>query len=308
MLSVPVVFIIFNRPQETAKVFYAIRKSRPSKLFIVADGPRPGVVSDIESSKATRRVVEAIDWPCEVTRVYSEKNLGLRERILTGLDLVFNSVEMAIILEDDVLPDQTFFKFCEDLLAHHYANSEVALVSGYNFAPVKNRDADYFFSNSTYIWGWATWARTWKSFRSAAQVEEWSPEEINTLEKSFASQLQARDFLSMMKIAKDLNTWDISFAVWIRQAGLKTIVPFSNLVDNIGFGPSATHTKFEAFDAQAPVSGLSRSVIHPRSLEVNQKHEKNMWRRKALRWISFPALHPFNFLGRIFRYLKIRRP
>lgn len=301
-----VAFFIFRRPETTARVFAEIRKAKPNKLYVIADGARDDKPEEHELVRRTRDVVAEIDWPCEVTRVYAEQNLGLRQRIFTGLDHVFSKENSAIVLEDDCLPSQSFFSFCAELLEVHEKNENVALVSGFNFAPPKHLQADYFYSTSTYIWGWATWARTWKEFRASPQVESWAKEETDALRGTFASKIQMREFLGMMAIADTLNTWDISLAVWVRQAKRLTIVPRLNLVDNIGFGAEATHTKFEAFDVQIPNSVYSAALVHPKEIATDFKTERVMWRKKTSRWITFPAKHPIRTIRALISYLKNR--
>jgi hypothetical protein len=182
----------------------------------------------------------------------------------------------------------------------------VALVSGFNFAPSKRLQTDYFYSTSTYIWGWATWARTWQAFRASPQVESWTKEERDRIKGTFASKIQMKEFLGMMSIADKLNTWDISLAVWIRQAKLLSIIPRINLIENIGFGIEATHTKFEAFDVQTKRSNFSGPLVHPKHVLYEPGTEKRMWREKSIRWLTFPAKHPIQFVRRCLDYLRIR--
>src|ERR1700694_5015691 len=114
--ATPVALIIFNRPEQTAKVFAAIRAARPPQLFVIADGPRPGVQSDAAKCAAARAMIENVDWPCQVVRRFSDENIGLRRNVSEGLNWVFGQTERAIILEDDCLPDPSFFLFCQELL------------------------------------------------------------------------------------------------------------------------------------------------------------------------------------------------
>jgi len=118
-LQTPVAFLIFNRPDPTARVFEEIRRARPSKLLVIADGPRPDHPEDANRCAATRAIIEQVDWDCEVLKNYSDNNLGCEHRVSSGLDWVFNIVEEAIILEEDCLPHPTFFRFCSELLPRY---------------------------------------------------------------------------------------------------------------------------------------------------------------------------------------------
>jgi hypothetical protein len=302
-MDTPVVFFIFRRPKQTTQVFEKIRNARPSTLFLVADGPRTNSPEEAQLTLETRRIVENIDWPCEVHRIYSNVNLGLRERILTGLDEVFSVVDRAIILEDDCLPSESFFSFCSELLEFYFDNEQVGVVSGFNFGPYKSDSSDYYFSRSPNIWGWGTWARTWKAFRLAPQVESWSKEEMHELRSTFSSGFQRSEFFWFMKIASTLNTWDVSFSVWIRKAGLVSAIPRVNLVSNIGFGSGATHTKFEAFDVQIPSQNFSRAIRRLPFVSVDANLERSIWLKRRLRWLTFPLSHPIDFAKRILSFL-----
>lgn len=154
-LTISVVLLVFNRPSVTSRVFAAIRETRPTRLFIIADGPREGRSSDVASCAEVRRIVACIDWPCEVSRNYSDVNLGCKKRVASGLDWVFQQVEEAIILEDDCLPDPTFFRFCQELLGRYRDDEKVMSICGSN--PLRTWKADiqgYHFSLNGGIWGW----------------------------------------------------------------------------------------------------------------------------------------------------------
>jgi hypothetical protein len=301
----PVVFFVFRRPDLTAIVFEAIRTYRPEKLILVADGARTSKAGEMELVTRTRQIVEQVDWPCEVFRNFANTNLGLRERILSGLDFAFQHVDRAIILEDDCLPSGDFFQFMDEMLEGFEEEDKVGLISGSNFAPYKS-EFDLHFSRSPYIWGWATWRKTWIAFRESPQVESWSPVEFSSIEKTFSSKAQAKSFIQMMSEASLLNTWDISLAVWFRLEGMLAVVPRSNLVKNLGFGQDATHTKFEAFDVDVPVGQLTWPLSIPRVIEPDNSRERIMWRQKQLRWLWYPIRHPYDFTKRVFRYLANR--
>jgi hypothetical protein len=298
----PVVFIIFRRPDTTARVFEEIRRAQPSKLYVIADGARSGNSLEEELVQETRSVIDGVDWPCKVTEIFSDKNLGLRERILTGLDSVFAVEREAIIIEDDCLPSSSFFGYCSELLRRFEDKDEISLISGSNFAPLRGINEDYFFSNSMFIWGWATWARSWHEFRRTPQVEEWQDTDRDSISSTFSSRIQRKEFLNLMDAAKSLNTWDISLAVWMRQFNKISVIPRINLVENIGFGNEATHTKFEAFDVQVERSDFSMELIHPEHIAVSPNLDKRMWRVKSLRWITFPLSHPVDFIRRMWNF------
>ena len=164
LMNTPIVFIVFNRPELTRRVFASIREARPSKLLVVCDGPRSGRPDDREKVAAVRQVIaNGVDWPCDVRREYSESNLGCRERVVSGLNWVFALVEEAIVLEDDCLPDASFFAFAEEMLARYRNDPRVLHIGGNNFTSDKyHLSHSYAFSRYGHIWGWATWRRAWE--------------------------------------------------------------------------------------------------------------------------------------------------
>src|SRR4051794_11765649 len=217
-LTTPVALIVFNRAEQTAKVFGAIRAAQPQQLFVIADGPRPGVASDSDKCAAARAVVEGIDWPCQVFRQFAGTNLGLRRNVAEGLDWVFRNAERAIILEDDCLPDPTFFPYCEELLERYAQDPHVATISGANLDPVHvrpNEDDSYHFSRFCHIWGWATWRRAWQlcdhEMRDwpAVRPSDWLTRKLTT---STARNFWRQHFEDSYARKKDgLGTWDVAW-------------------------------------------------------------------------------------------------
>ena len=165
MIDTPLLFIIFNRPDVTLRVFNELKKQKPKYLFIAADGPRAGFEDDIDKCKRVREVVlNEIDWDCEVKTLFRDLNLGCGHAVSGAIDWFFENVEKGIILEDDCLPNKSFFYFCENLLESYKENDEVFAISGANFQDKKIGKASYFFSKYLYVWGWATWRRAWENY------------------------------------------------------------------------------------------------------------------------------------------------
>jgi hypothetical protein len=164
-LQTPVALFVFNRTGTTSKVFEAIANVRPSRLLLIADGPRPGKAGETEACMSVREIVSRVDWPCEVSRDFADSNLGCQERMISGLNWVFSLVEEAIIFEDDCLPDPSFFRFCQELLERYRGDSRVASISGTNLvSEYSNTESSYFFSRLGGNWGWATWRSEWERY------------------------------------------------------------------------------------------------------------------------------------------------
>ena len=157
-MKTPVVLIIYHRPELTKKVIEALRLVKPKKIFVIADGPKSK--KDEKVCLKTRVLIKTIDWDCQIFKKYANKNMGLRKRVVSGLNWVFEKVDKAIILEDDLVIDPSFFKFCEDLLNKYKDNKEIISISGNNFQFGKvSTKSSYYFSHYVHSWGWATWRR-----------------------------------------------------------------------------------------------------------------------------------------------------
>lgn len=265
-INTSVAIIIFNRAATTTRVLKEIAKARPSRLFVIADGPRPNQPQDVEKCRAARDVVNAVDWKCEVLTNYSEQNLGLKRRIATGLDWVFSQVESAVVVEDDCVPHPDFFRFCDELLDRYRNDERVSMISGNNFLPLETQSSySYFFTRYIGIWGWATWARSWKHFD--LNMHQW-PSLCNTswLEDLLDDRAAAKFWrYTLESVARGyLNTWAYPwmFACWA-QGGL-SVTPCRNMVSNIGYGVDATNLKeSDKAGDRLPVYEMEFPLRHP---------------------------------------------
>lgn len=241
-LTAPVALILFNRPEQTRRVFETIRRARPPKLFLIADGPRPDRPDDAAKCRAARAEVERVDWPCEVLRNYSDANLGCGQRPASGIGWVFDHVERAIVLEDDCVPHPTFFRYCDELLERFRDDARVMRICGYNWGFRGAPSTSYFFSLYGHCWGWATWRRAWKQFDY--DMELWPQLASGFCEQMTlnpgVSEIWSGIFDGVYRSGKE-HIWDHQWtlACWLN--GL-SIVPRVPLVSNIGWGADATHT------------------------------------------------------------------
>ncbi|MGH7177843.1 MAG: glycosyltransferase family 2 protein [Tepidisphaeraceae bacterium] len=274
-LKTPVAFLIFNRPTQTARVFEQIRAARPQTLLVVADGPR----GEAEEARcdAARAVLRGVDWKCDLRVNFAEKNLGCRKRVSSGLDWVFDQVDRAIILEDDCLPDPTFFPFCTELLDRYQDNEQIAMIGGVNLQDGQRRTAwSYYFSRITHIWGWATWRRAWKNYD--VRMTRWpTVRQTNWLEALFGDSSVAafyRDNLDRIH-SGEVDTWDFQWALSVLLNDGLTILPETNLISNIGFGPDATHTRsVDSRDSQVPLDAMKFPLRHPQQIQVCEQADR----------------------------------
>ena len=266
-MKTPVAFLIFNRPETTARVFEEIARARPPKLLVVADGPRADRPGEADLCRAARSVVERVSWPCEVLTNFSETNMGCRARVSSGITWVFEQVEEAVIVEDDCLPHPSFFPFCEELLERYREDERVMAVSGDNFQQGQRRSPySYYFSRYVHIWGWASWRRAWKFYDVEVKAWEALRETGWLLDLMGGSEPIARYWQVVFDAvaAGRVNTWDYQwlFACW-SQHGL-SVVPETNLVTNIGFGADSTHTAaHDRTMAELPAGEMRFPLAHP---------------------------------------------
>lgn len=280
-LQTPVAFIIFNRPDTTERVFAEIAKAQPPKLLVVADGPRQNRPGETGKCAATRAIIERVDWDCDVLTNFSDINLGCKRRVSSGIDWVFEQVEEAIILEDDCLPDPTFFRFCEELLERYRHDQRVGLISGDNFQFGRRRNDDsYYFTKYVHIWGWATWRDRWVDSYDVTMAKwprirdgGWLTDMVgNAREAAFWHKVFERVSRG------EIDTWDYQwvFANWVE--GRSSILPATNLISNIGFDANATHTTGDSELANLASHPLVFPLKHPvgiiRNLQADAFSEK----------------------------------
>lgn len=241
--NTPVAFFIFNRPNHTKQVFEAIRSAKPRRLLVIADGPRCERAGESEKCESTRAILEQVDWQCEVTTNFSNVNLGCKYRVSSGLDWVFNSVEEAIILEDDCMPHPSFFLYCEELLNYYKNDSRIMSITGQNVQFGRNiTPYSYHFSRYFHCWGWASWRRAWQHYD--LHMSTWPEIGDQVLNATFCSSRTKHYWQRILQGQYEEKhlAWDYSasFSFW-SQNGLH-IHPSQNLVSNLGFGVDATNT------------------------------------------------------------------
>ncbi len=273
--DVPVAIFIFNRPSTTKRVFDRIRLIKPRKLLIVADGARNEAERILCQESIS--IVENTDWNCTIERNYSRKNLGVVTRFVTGLDWIFSICEEAIILEDDCLPDVSFFHYCRRLLEKYRFDDNVMLVSGQTMTPPGKFTTDsYYFSRFALIWGWATWRSSWKRFHEGMKLwtylrtTDWLSDIIENpvlceyWRKSFDRALDGH-----------VNTWDYQWMFIFFLFGGLSVIPGRNLISNIGFGPDSVNTKdVNSENANLPTYPMQFPLRHPSKVEVDFQADK----------------------------------
>ena len=274
----PILLLVFNRPDLTKNILSILSRIQPSKLYIVADGPREGIENEKERCDEVKLICDEISWESRVKRLYRKENLGCAYSVSEGITWFFEQEEMGIILEDDCVPHDSFFQFCEVLLFKYRDDENLFHIGGNNFNFSKSYgDGDYYLSIFNHIWGWATWRRAWKYYTINIDLKHIS---------QMTSFVGNKDILNYFEthfenaVTGKIDTWDYqwTFACW-KNHGL-SIVPNKNLVSNIGFGDDATHTKNTTSPQNSvPTQSIYFPLNHPTSMKANRRADLSSFRK-----------------------------
>lgn len=276
MFETPILLLIFNRPEHTKEVFAAIKKTKPKKLFIAADGPRANREEEKLNCEKTRQLVlDGIDWECDVKTLFRDENLGCKYAVSGAISWFFQQVEEGIILEDDCLPDPTFFDYTSSLLKKYRNEEKVMSIGGSCYNSKLNQNSSYFFSHYVEIWGWATWRRAWNLYDVEMSSFPTDPVK-DILKKSYQTAKERFYWKTHFELTynKQIDTWDYQWCYCVRKNEGLAISPYTNLVSNIGFGDEATHTvSFDERYAGLETQPLAK-LVHPLEIKRSLEDDK----------------------------------
>jgi hypothetical protein len=302
--STPILFIIFNRPTTTRIVFEHIRDRKPRQLFIAADGPRLTHHNDADYCQQARAVVDNIDWPCVVHTLFHDKNLGCGRAVNTAISWFFSHVERGIILEDDCVPDPTFFDFCDTMLDRYNDDLRIMMIAGtsYLFNRVRSTNS-YFFSRYYPVWGWATWRRAWQYYDF--EIKEWAHDRQSYMLEQFFHNAKIVHFWSEYFdriVRHELDTWDIQWTYACIKQKAFCIVPFNNLISNIGY--IGTHAiGIKSFDQDIERRPIEvPHLVHPKTVIACDGYDILMYKNMNV----IPRGVMLHHLGRWYRALRAR--
>lgn len=276
MYNTPILFLIFSRPDTTTKVFERIREIKPAKLYVAADAPRENRPDETRRCAETRAIINRIDWPCELKTLYREKNLGCRMAVSGAISWFFEQEEYGVILEDDCLPDISFFPFCEELLIKYKDDKRIGHIGGDCFFPeLVTQNQSYDFCSFAHIWGWASWSRVWKNYEVHFSYWKKYKNDKNKLNSLFTGLREKIYFSSAITDAingnNGINTWDTQYFFTLRSQHQLCIYPSVNLVTNIGLGDvNGTHTVKKDDKAHFLSKTISFPLVHPSYIVSNK--------------------------------------
>jgi hypothetical protein len=277
--NTPILFLIFNRLDTTKIVFEEIKKQKPKQLFIAADGPRANKENENIICKEVRSyVLKNIDWNCEIKTLFRERNLGCGKAVSEAISWFFDNVEQGIILEDDCVPSQSFFGFCEIMLNKYKHDSRISMICGTNF--IETKEDSYFFSNYYNVWGWATWKRFWNNYDF--KMENWGKyKKEKQLYYLFHHKIASYYERMFNVISNGLDFWGIQLWYSCIFNNTLSIVPKKNLIKNIGL-----HGAHE--DTQGDFA-INTAIYEMNLLQI--KHPKNIFPDKKLNELTYLKSH-----------------
>lgn len=299
----PILLIAFNRPVLFGQLIDRLRETKPQNIYVAIDGPREGNEFDASAVSETRELVKQIDWTSNVYTLFQDSNLGCGVGVSTALNWFFSHVDRGIILEDDILPRESFFGFCTELLDRYSGDRHVLAISGCNFVPPDqlSEPTPYRFSRVPHIWGWATWKDKWAIHD--LDISDWrSRMPLSKLWEvsghSLGGMVFWRAMFDLMAAGK-IDTWDMQLVFAGMEQDMYTATSNTNLIDNIGFGDGATHT-----EAKPNYLRQSENIDLPTAFVSVQVDEKaDAWSRKVVFGATTSGL-----VGQGLRYLKRKSP
>lgn len=289
MFKTPILFLIFNRPEITLESFKNIAYVKPAYLYIAADGPRIGNPEDrIRCEKTRRKVLEMIDWPCEVKTLFREENIGCKRAISEGISWFFKQVEAGIILEDDCVAAESFFPYCERMLEEYKDHPRIGMIGGANFLDNKQNEESYFFSRYFIVWGWATWRNKWLLYQD--ELKDWPTlRKEKWLSTIFKNKNTARYYTFNFDKAdkNEVDTWDSNWVYYLLYHNQLAITPTKNLISNIGFeGTHTTSSHFHLFNRPLEVLDVD-TLIKPKDITPNEKLDNLQFHNVKISRFSF---------------------
>lgn len=284
----PVMICGFNRPECLRLVFEAVRKAKPEELFLVLDHPRANRPNDMEGWLECKNIFSGVDWPCNVHFNYADKNMGCGKRMLSGISWTFEHVDRAIILEDDCVPNLSFFRFCGELLEKYKYDDRVGMIAGYaghfHQSKVNVYGWSYFFDRTCTIWGWATWRRMW--IKHDPSLSEWRFfSDTDFVKRNF---FQCRRHFEAWKrniqaiYDGKKNVWAAAWGFTMLKNHCLCIHPVHNMVDNVG-------------SISSRGDNIPDNIIGDTRKNSAKKPSKSYYGRRTYD-MEFPLIHPNTYI------------
>ncbi len=277
--DIPILLIVFNRPDKTQKLFDIIKKIKPKYLYVSCDGPRKNNPEDIKLCAEVKKIFTAINWECNFNKLFSEKNKSCKINVIESINWLFSNQEKGIILEDDCIPDLTFFNFCKILLKKYEDNDRIMQINGHCNNQLSSRGESYYFSKLNSTWGWATWKKSWKHFNT--HMDDFKTNNMNQkIEKFYENKDIAEWMIRYFKTTYNGNDkiWSVNWAYNILKHNGLVLSPFQNLIHNSGFDGSGTSGNFKEFNKFSDIKINSiYKINHPKNINYEKIYDENFF-------------------------------
>lgn len=280
-IDVAVLCIFFVRDSCFAKSFAAVKEARPRVLLLWQDGPRADRPDDLIGIDKCRKIAEDIDWDCEVHTFYNKSNYGCDPSTFYSHKWAFSIVDKCIVLEDDVVPDQSFFPFCKELLDKYEDDRRINRICGMNNVPGFKCSDSYFFSGIGSVWGWATWKRVadlWDEdytfLNDTCAMSLLGKIKNNKAEKAYVKTCYEHK-------REGVPHWETvqTFARYLNSQ--LSIIPSVNMIKNVGLGENSTHSNTSLANVPKKIravfyseaEAISFPLKHPKYIIENKQYE-----------------------------------
>lgn len=286
--EIPVVVFMFKRVEKTVKIIDQIAKVKPRRIYLIADGARSK--DEINVVLECRRQAEShINWECDIIKNYSDENRGVYNNIAGGAQWVFEQEKHAIFLEDDNLPEVTFFRFCEEMLYKYNNDTRILWICGTNYLkeyePIDG--SSYVFTHHMMPCGWASWSDKFLKFYDGEMKLFEDENVLSKIKLMYKNKsLYKQDLLNWSREKAKINmgltphSWDYQMSFCLRANNLLGIVPKYNQITNIGVDNDSIHggSSFENVMVkrfcELPTKKILFPLIHPKVCLVDKIFEE----------------------------------
>ncbi|OPB97079.1 hemolytic protein HlpA [Elizabethkingia meningoseptica] len=285
--DIPIVLFTFKRLDKTLEVLEVIAKVKPKKIYILSDQGRNSD-EQLIVNKLRKEIELRIDWECELIKNYATENRGVYENIGEGSKWVLNREKWAIFLEDDNLPDISFFYFCKSMLEYYENEKKILWICGTNYLKEykPNDDASYIFTSHMLPCGWASWSDKFLKYYDG-NLKLWKNKETKNklLSSNIYRPLLKQDFKNwdreLDRIERGLkpDSWDYQMALSLKANELYGIVPKYNLIKNIGVDLDSIHggnsyeLEMTRRFCNIPTKSLEFPLVHPLKIQIDPDFE-----------------------------------
>lgn len=290
--NIPILFVFFNRLEISMRAFEAVRRQRPQRLYLACDGPRNDKSGEAEIVLGIRNtILNSIDWDCDVKTLFQEKNLGCGKGVFTAINWLFDNEELGIVLEDDCVANDSFFRFMAEILNKYKDDQRIGMVAGSNLISTYNeKRCSYFFSRYKSCWGWGTWKRAWQNMDMEMN---WRKDYLRDIisNSGYYARGEYKWHHQLKCIDEDyVSAWDWQWYYSLAAQNQLCVYPSVNLVSNIGDDANATHTSFGNITKAS--CDMTFPLVPPKYVCPNERFDNAFWKDENTIRLRIQRLFP----------------